>query len=40
MQAEKSRGDAEPFDRFECLNCHTTIVEAPEDVRGPDGDVS
>jgi hypothetical protein len=28
MQARKSRTDIEHFDRFECLNCHTTI-EAP-----------
>lgn len=30
MQARKSRSDIEHFDRFECLNCHTTIIEAPE----------
>lgn len=30
MQARKSRLDMEYFDRFECLNCHTTIVEGSE----------
>ena len=29
MQARKSLPEAEQFDRFECLNCHTTIVAAP-----------
>jgi hypothetical protein len=36
MQASKTRDDIEHFDCFECLNCHTTIVEAPE--RRPDAD--
>lgn len=29
MQARKSHAEAKQFDRFECLNCHATIVEAP-----------
>ncbi|MBS0533544.1 MAG: hypothetical protein JSR72_05770 [Proteobacteria bacterium] len=34
MQARKSLPEAEHFDRFECLNCHTTIVATPV----PDGE--
>jgi hypothetical protein len=29
MQASKSHGGAADFDRFECLTCHTVIVERP-----------
>lgn len=28
MQASKSREDLSKFDTFQCLSCHTTIVEA------------
>ncbi|MBS0246204.1 MAG: hypothetical protein JSR61_06255 [Proteobacteria bacterium] len=37
MQARKSHGDARYFDRFECLNCHTTIdAPTPPERRGKD----
>ena len=28
MQASRSREDLKNFDTFQCLTCHTTIVEA------------
>ena len=40
MQASKTRGDIEHFDCFECLNCHTTIVEAPGPRRDTEDDGS
>jgi hypothetical protein len=30
MQAGKSREDLKHFDTFQCLSCHTTIVEAEQ----------
>ena len=30
MQAGKSRDDMERYDTFQCLSCHTTIVEAEQ----------
>lgn len=40
MQAQKTRGDIEHFDRFECLNCHTTIDETPESRGDPEDEDS
>jgi hypothetical protein len=30
MQASKSREDLTKFDTFQCLTCHTTVVEAAQ----------
>jgi hypothetical protein len=32
MQASKSHEHAADFDRFDCLTCHTTIVERATEV--------
>jgi predicted RNA-binding Zn-ribbon protein involved in translation (DUF1610 family) len=36
MQAAKTREDLEDFDRFECQNCGTLVIEAPQPP-APDG---
>lgn len=38
MQARKSHPEADQFDRFECLNCQATIVEAPVPDSGSEAD--
>ncbi len=38
MQASKSHEHAADFDRFECLTCHTTIVERATEVELGDED--
>ena len=35
MQASKSHEQAAEFDRFDCLACHTTIVERPAEQDAP-----
>lgn len=38
MQATRTREDVEHFDRFECLNCQTTISAGPGKAARPPRD--